>query len=169
MDKLEYVQLSPQEMVISNRDLLLSTLLGSCVAICLVDGNGTGAICHAMLPHLAASKSEHPDTKEKLKFVDSSLALMVERFAARGSPAHKLKAKVYGGATMFDVERNGMMDVGSKNVDSARTMLDRLGITISAMDVGGNQGRKITFNPGSGDVTVYLVPADKLLCAEVRF
>ncbi len=36
------IQISPQEMVISNRNILISTLLGSCVAICLHDGKGDG-------------------------------------------------------------------------------------------------------------------------------
>lgn len=160
------IQISPQEMVISNRNILISTLLGSCVAICLHDGKGTGAICHAMLPRLAVKGSGMPGVKERLKFVDSALELMLERFADRGITPKHLNARLYGGANMFDVEKKGMMDVGSKNIETARLLLERCGIPVRAMDVGGNQGRKISFNPCSGELTLYLVPADTRLSSD---
>ena len=162
------VQIAPQEMVISNRDVQLNTLLGSCVAICLFDGQGTGAMCHALLPAIDSVRNPSAPVKERLKYVDSALEFMLERFARLGIPVRRLDARLYGGANMFEVKRDGIMDIGCKNIEAAQRHLNRHGIPISAMDVGGFQGRKISFNPSSGEVSLYLVPAEKLPGAEVR-
>lgn len=161
------VTISPQEMVISNRDVILRTLLGSCVAICLHDGRETGAMCHALLPRYVSPKGGKDSVKEKLKYVDSSLELMLERFDRMGILPQRLDARLYGGANMFDVQQKGLMDVGRKNIEAATTLLQRYGIRICTMDVGGKQGRKVGFNPRSGDVSLYLVPADTVFQSEV--
>ncbi len=166
MNAAEVIQVAPQEMVISNRDIILHTLLGSCVAICLFDSRGVGAMCHAMLPSFTIAISKVVTLKEKLKYVDSSLDLMIGRFSELGIPKQRLSAKLYGGANMFDVKREGLMDIGKKNIELAHELLKKNGIRIIDMDVGGNQGRKIRFHPRSGEVSLYLVPAELIINRE---
>ena len=168
MNSRMVIQISPQEMVLSNRDIILHTLLGSCVAICLYDSRGVGAMCHAMLPSFSLLISKVSNMKEKLKYVDSSLEIMIGRFAELGIPTQRLSAKLYGGANMFDFQRDDMMDVGSKNVETAHQLLSQKNIRIRDMDVGGRQGRKVSFHPRSGEVRLYLVPLESMTGRELK-
>ena len=106
--------------------------------------------------------------KEKLKYVDSSLEIMIGRFAELGIPTQRLSAKLYGGANMFDFQRDDMMDVGSKNVETAHQLLNQKNIRIRDMDVGGRQGRKVSFHPRSGEVRLYLVPLESMTGRELK-
>lgn len=143
---LESIYLKPGELAVAERPALVSTVLGSCVAVTLFSPRlGVGAICHAMLP-LA-------EGREGFKFVDTSLAHMLESFERLGVTKRELVAKLFGGADMFEVLRPASSPtVGWQNVQAARTILQREGLHLSASDTGGQQGRKLLFYSHTGEV-----------------
>lgn len=143
---LESIYLKPGELAVAERPALVSTVLGSCVAVTLFSPRlGVGAICHAMLP-LAAGR-------EGFKFVDTSLAHMLESFERLGVTKRELVSKLFGGADMFEVLRPASLPtVGWQNVQAARTILQREGLHLSASDTGGQQGRKLLFYSHTGEV-----------------
>jgi chemotaxis protein CheD len=102
----------------------------------------------------------------KAKFVDSAITLMVSRMVKRGAAKEKIVAKIFGGAKMFGNVKGspGVLQIGEKNVESAREKLAELGIPVVAEDVGGNQGRTISFNVSDGTVLLrYAFDSERIL------
>jgi len=159
---VRHINLKPGEIFIADTSQLVSTLLGSCVAITLfAPRHRVGAICHALLP--VCRDGEHSDCQERFRHVGCSIHGMLAMFRERGIPCTGIEAKVFGGADMFPDEperkgddcRNGeagRATVGRLNIAKAEEILGAEGIRIIAADVGGVQGRKILFRPDSGEV-----------------
>ena len=150
---LPYRFLKPGELIVAEEPCVISTLLGSCVAVTMVSlRTGIGTICHALLPSCASR--DKCDCPERYRHVECSIRGMIELFRDRGVPCSGIEAKVFGGADMF---RSGSgederVTVGRQNVAMANRILEAEGVRIAAFDVGGRQGRKIFFYPHTGDV-----------------
>lgn len=143
---LESVYLKPGELVVAERPALVSTVLGSCVAVTLFNPRlGVGAICHAMLP-LAAGR-------DGFKYVDSSLLHMLAHFERLGVSKRELTVKLFGGADMFESGLPaGGGSVGRQNIQAATALLRQEGLPVVAADTGGRQGRKLLFYSHTGEV-----------------
>lgn len=63
-------------------------------------------------------------------------------------------AKLAGGAQMFEVTRSEFMNIGKRNVEAAKKILDELKIPIVAEDTGGNYGRTIIFYSEDGRLEI---------------
>lgn len=149
------LDLKPAEICITTRPAIISTVLGSCVAICLFGGApGTGAMSHSLLP--TGSVNGGPDIG---RFVDESLDMMLFRLGRLGLSPPGLRAKLFGGSDMFGLEdgRLKRLTVGRQNVEMARRLLAAKGIPLVAEDTGGPLGRKIFFSTLSGEVLVKLL------------
>src|SRR5690606_1340933 len=84
-----------------------------------------------------------------------AIDMLLQKMLELGAQKHNLVAKVFGGASQY---QNSILNVGERNVVIARTMLEKLHIRIVANSIGGQRGRKITFNTNSGEVTMrYIV------------
>jgi len=145
--------LKPAEMFIAEQPCVISTLLGSCVAITMVSRRiGVGAICHALLP--SCRTKDRCDCPERSRYVDCAIRGMIEAFRSRGVPRSGIEAKVFGGAEMFHAGagEGGGGSVGRQNISKALELLAAEGIRIAASDVGGLHGRKIYFYPQTGEV-----------------
>lgn len=141
------IYLKPGEVLVTRRPVLVSTVLGSCVAITMFSASrGLGAICHAMLP-------ENSERCNDLRYVDNALRYMCEKIATYGSGSD-LVVKLFGGARVINPgERaSGRKTVGDQNVARAEATLAALGFDVVARDTGGLQGRKLYFCTRSGDV-----------------
>ena len=130
---------------------MMTMALGSCLGVVLYDGTtNIGGLAHVMHPKRDLVKNN----ANKAKFVDSAITLMVSRMVKRGAARERIVAKIFGGAKMFGNVKGspGVLQIGEKNVESAREKLAELGIPVVAEDVGGNQGRTISFNVSDGTV-----------------
>ncbi|WP_005038360.1 chemotaxis protein CheD [Holophaga foetida] len=124
----------------------VTTILGSCVSVCLVDPElGIGGINHYMLPLWNGVGLPTP------RFGNVAIDKLVERMLFLGCRKEKLVAKVFGGAQVIAGEMQ-QFSVGERNVVLAMEMLDYHGIPVIAQSVGGLQGMKICFNTRSGQV-----------------
>ena len=132
-------------------DVISALGLGSCVAIVLHDPRtGTIGMLHALLP-----ESEKPGESSKpARFVDPGLPNLLKRMDKIGVRRNQLSAVLVGGAAMFEFTGAPLMDIGARNVATARKLLAEYGIPIVAEDVGGNRGRTVTVQVGEGSVTV---------------
>ena len=99
-----------------------------------------------MLPNFFAGKEQ-----DKLRYGDTSIPLMLEKIKKNG--ATKLRAKIFGGARMFDFKVSNIT-IAEDNIAIARRILRKQGIRIIAEDVGGNVGRIVRFHPLEGWATV---------------
>ncbi|MFZ2888986.1 chemotaxis protein CheD [Sulfuricurvum sp.] len=124
----------------------ISTVLGSCVSVCLYDGElGIGGMNHYLLPFWNGNGLQTP------KFGNISIPKLIEAMIEKGSSRQSIQAKLFGGASMNISGSEGMM-IGEKNIIVARQILEEYKIPIIAEDIGGQNGRKIQFNLEQGKV-----------------
>ena len=134
-----------------NRRLVTSGL-GSCVAIALHDGSGIGGLLHAMLPE-APQETEKPE-----KYVDTGIDSVLHHMAELGADETAIVAKLTGGSSMLDL--GDATPVGAKNVDAAKRVLAAGGIDVVAEETGGESGRSVTFTPSTGVLQIKGVDAE---------
>ncbi|MCL2056383.1 MAG: chemotaxis protein CheD [Oscillospiraceae bacterium] len=132
-------------------DTLITYALGSCVGICLLDAAAhVAGLSHIMLPDSKLS----PNDKNIAKFADSAIPELVRQMEKLGANRARMKAKIAGGAQMFEVKgattANAAWQVGQRNVASVKTALQVLHIPIIAQDILENYGRTVTFEPATG-------------------
>lgn len=124
----------------------ISTVLGSCVAVCLYDPyNAIGGMNHYLLPFWNGNGLQSP------KFGNIAIPHLIEALYARGARQSTLEAKLFGGASMNIAGSEAMM-IGQKNILVAKEILSEYRIPIVAEDTGGVKGRKIQFDLERGKV-----------------
>ena len=148
------IYLKPGEVVVTRTPVLVSTVLGSCVAVTMFSpSRGFGAICHAMLPENAGRETD-------LRYVDTAVRHIYGKLLEYGVGSD-LVIKLFGGAQVLCVGGRSpyKQTVGEQNVAMAEVMLSSLGLVVTASDTGGVRGRKLFFCTRSGDVFVrYMRP-----------
>lgn len=134
-------------------DMITTIGLGSCVGVVLFDkASKIAGLVHIMLPDSTKIKQN----QNKMKFADTGIDCLVDELAKKGVKPTNLKAKIAGGAKMFDFTSadSELGSIGEKNVKAVKAKLESLNISIIAEDVGLNYGRTITFNPDTCELTV---------------
>lgn len=126
----------------------MSTLLGSCVAVCLFDPLlKIGGINHFMLPEMGRSRYGDVDSMLSGNFAMEALlnALLVQ-----GAKKVRLQAKAFGGGTIIDSDP-GALSIGMRNANFAKEWLQREGIPLRSSDFLGPWSRKVIFLPFNGE------------------
>lgn len=133
-------------------DLLVTLGLGSCVAIVLHDADSQlGGLAHVLLPEPALSR----DRGNVGKFASTAVPAMVEEMAARGARPRRLKARLIGGAAMFQsLMVPGSLNMGARNVIASREALREAGIPIVGEEVGADYGRSVRFHVADGRAVI---------------
>lgn len=125
--------------------VVLTTILGSCVATCIHDPIlHIGGMNHFLLASPGVRGCS--DTTEAQRYGAYAMEILINELIKRGSRRQDVRAHVYGGACMH----RGMRAIGEENGRLAIDFLDRDGIAISHVDLGGNQARRIDFRAASG-------------------
>jgi chemotaxis protein CheD len=139
--------LHPGEMVIAAAPHSVTTVLGSCVAVCLWSARtGAGGINHFLLP-----SAEDVEGVAPLRFGNLAIGRMLDEFARLTGGLRHVEAKVFGGAQLL----GGMgraEHLGRKNVRVAFGLLRDAGIPVVAHDVLGSKARKLVFHTDTGVV-----------------
>ncbi len=128
-------------------DSITTIGLGSCVGVVLYDeAKKTAGLVHVMLPDSTRIR----ENANRAKFADTGITLLLERLLELGIYKRSLKAKIAGGAKMFDFSRAGnVQGIGEQNVKAVKEILMQNQIPLIAEDVGLNYGRTIVFDPKS--------------------
>ncbi len=138
--------LYPSALFASQEPHLVSTVLGSCVAVCLYDPVlKIGGINHYMLPLWNGQGLASP------KFGNIAIIRLIEKMISLGSLQQNLIAKVFGGANIFETQLE-QFQIGERNIAVAHQTLNDYRIRVSGLSVGGNLGRKIQFYSLTGEV-----------------
>lgn len=128
-----------QFVVTDEPDVVLSTILGSCVAACLRDPHaGVGGMNHFLLPG--------DENNEGLRYGVNAMELLINGLLRRGAQRERLEAKLFGGARLID----GLTDVGEQNAAFAERFLADEGIRRAGGSLGGSRARRVEFWPASG-------------------
>lgn len=140
--------LHPGQLCFATEPTLVSTVLGSCVSVCLYDEEHTAAgVNHYLLPGSLAH-TESP------RFGDVANQILLGRFQEMGVPVSRLRAKVFGGASMGG-SCDG--DLASRNVETALAFLRGHCIPVVSQDTGGERGRKLIFRTSDASAWVRLL------------
>lgn len=124
----------------------MTTVLGSCIAVCLWDSIANiGGINHYMLPLWNGEGLPSP------KYGNIAIKKLIEKMQSLGCRKENLKAKVFGGGAVMQTS-GGLLNVGERNIMLAEDMLADEKIPIISKDLGGDYGRKIIFCTSSGTV-----------------
>lgn len=138
------------EYFATREELLIETVLGSCIAVCLMDeGRGVTGMNHFMLP---ADRSAEADAGDRAgRYGTHAMELLINEMMHLGADRLSLRAKVFGGGNVIRL-REGTMRVGDWNTRFALDFLEREGIPVIARDVGGETGRRIILFAPAGNV-----------------
>ncbi|MFP4112053.1 MAG: chemotaxis protein CheD [Candidatus Woesearchaeota archaeon] len=136
--------------VSASPDILVSLGLGSCVGVAIYDSEKKiGGLAHIMLPNIYDNAKN--DTINQNKFADVALPNMLKDLESKGCNKARLKAKIAGGAHMFSsLSLNDNMDIGKKNAEAVKIVLEEQSIPITVNETGGNLGRTIRFDLSNG-------------------
>lgn len=128
--------------------------LGSCVGVVIYDlSKKIAGLAHIMLPHANGKKNDN-----KYKYADTAIDILVEKLKRESASEFNMKAKIAGGAQMFQLTTGSdVMRIGPRNVEAVREELNKHHIPIVAEDVGGNSGRTIEFDPVTGKLKIRTV------------
>ena len=131
----------------------ITTLLGSCVAVCLYDPKlGLAGMNHFLLPSRAKNSGDDTDV---ILAGDYSMEVLLNTMLSKGAVKKRMVAKAFGGGTIVT---SILMAIGERNSDFAKEWLEREGIPLTAQDFGGAWSRKVIFTPEGGDAFCRRLP-----------
>lgn len=139
-EKLQHV-IQGEFAVTDDPSIVLTSILGSCVAACFHDPVArVGGMNHFLLP------GDESSGDDSLRYGVNSMELLINGLLRRGARRDRMEAKLFGGARVLA----GLSDVGSQNAAFARRFLKEEGIPCIGESLGGNQARRVRFSPTTG-------------------
>lgn len=128
-------------------DVLATYALGSCVGICLYDeGRRLAGLAHIMLPW---SKDASNPSDNMRRYADTGINELISKMCAQGTSVSRLTAKIAGGAQMFTTN-SAIFNIGERNVEAVKKVLQTYRIPIIAEQTGSNFGRTVFFYSETG-------------------
>ncbi|MBI4862627.1 MAG: chemotaxis protein CheD [Candidatus Riflebacteria bacterium] len=141
--------LHPGQLFVSDQPHAVTTVLGSCVSVCIWDPKArTGGLTHYVLP------SQIGPLQEPMRFGDRAIPRLIAKLVVLGAQKNRLTSKVFGGMCRMAVARGGQPELGRQNVDLALQLLEQERIPVVARDVLGSHGRKLIFFTDDGTAWV---------------
>ncbi|MBN1253071.1 MAG: chemotaxis protein CheD [Bacteroidales bacterium] len=138
--------LYPGAIFANTEPYYITTILGSCVAVCLYDPViKIGGMNHFMLPLWNGQGLASP------RYGNIAIKKIIEKLEALGSSRSNIKAKIFGGAEIIATNINQFM-IGERNIRIAKDILHEENIQILSSSLGGKLGRKIIFDTYTGEV-----------------
>lgn len=138
------IYLHPGQIYTAPSAALVSSVLGSCVAVCLWDPvSRIGGMSHFLLP---AGRGP--------RYGNDALTQLVDEMVERGAYVARMVAKVFGGACVITGFTGARRAIGAQNREAALQFLATRSIPVRAEQTGGLRGRKLLFHTGSGQAYV---------------
>ncbi|GJL75910.1 MAG TPA: chemoreceptor glutamine deamidase CheD [Nitrosomonas nitrosa] len=145
------VKLLPGEYYVTKKDILLVTVLGSCVAACIRDRqSGFGGMNHFMLPE-NGSNSDLP-LNPSARYGTYAMEILINQLLKLGARRTNLEAKVFGGGNV--ISGLTIANVGQRNADFVLNFLETENIPVTAQDLVDIYPRKVYFFPKANRVLV---------------
>ena len=138
--------LLPSQIFVTKEDYKITTVLGSCISVCLWDDiKKIGGMNHYMLPHWNGNGLASP------KYGSVAIEKLLRKMINEGSNLKNIQAKVFGGGDVLGTE-SSIFNIGKRNIELAENTLSEYNINVTAQSVGGKHGRKILFCTKTGTV-----------------
>ena len=140
------VKVLPGEYFVSGDDIMIMTVLGSCIAACIWDGKvRTGGMNHFMLP-------EGDGIEGGGRYGSYAMELLINQLLKSGARRESMQAKIFGGAQVMAGFTS--MNVGERNTKFVLDYLATEHIPVVSQDVLDIHPRKVCFLPTSGKALV---------------
>lgn len=140
----------PGEYYYTQEDMLIVTVLGSCVAACIRDRvSGLGGMNHFMLPDSGDANSP---VSASMRYGTFAMEVLINELLKAGARRENLEAKVFGGGAVL--RGFTAMNVGERNAEFVMSYLKTEQIRVVAEDLNDVHPRKVYFFPRSGKVLV---------------
>lgn len=148
----EAVKVGPGEYYVTDQDMMITTVLGSCISACIRDTKtGMGGMNHFMLPDNQV-QSRDGQIPESMRYGSYAMEVLLNELIKNGVQHENLEAKIFGGGrVMRDM---ALMNIGERNANFVRKFLKDEGIRIVAEDLNDIYSRKVYFFPRTGKVFV---------------
>ena len=146
----EVAKIFPGQYFVTDRDIVLATVLGSCVSACIRDpAAGVGGMNHFLLPQTVGDVSP---ASRSARYGTYAMEVLINRLLRQGARKQTMEAKVFGGGSVIpDLRAAG---VGESNARFIVEYLGKEGIQVAAKDLLDECARKIYFFPATGRVMV---------------
>lgn len=147
------VKVLPNEYYVTDEELMISTVLGSCVAACIRDPiTGIGGMNHFMLPE---GDIQSP-ASATMRYGAYAMEVLINEVLKAGAARERLEAKVFGGGAVLTAMQH--MSIGERNGQFVLNYLNLEGIPVLAQDLGDVHARRVSFFPRDGRVLVRKMP-----------
>ena len=146
--------------VIDDPNVVLTTVLGSCVAACMRDPvAGVGGMNHFLL-----ANPQNGAGSDQVRYGAYAMQLLINDLLKRGARHERLEVKLFGGAKLFDT----LQDIGASNADFAEQFMRDEGIPVSGGSLRGRSARRVEYWPISGRVRQRMVEDRSVAEQETR-
>ena len=145
---MEKILLLPGKLRISKHPEVIETLVGSCVAVCLYNtANGSAAMNH----FLRSDPGEKTDFNLG-EYGSTSTEYIIKALMEKDPDSNHYRAQVFGGGAVIK-SKSSVYNIGLHNIDAALKTLAAYRIRVTNKDVGGERGRRVTFDTSTNTVT----------------
>ena len=149
--RIEAAKILPGEYYVSSRDMMIVTVLGSCVSACIRDReSGIGGMNHFMLPH--SDKNAASPLSTSARYGSYAMEVLINHLLKLGAKKKNFEAKVFGGGNVL--RGFTVTNVGERNASFVLDYLKKENIPVTAKDLLDIYPRKVYFFPGTGKVLV---------------
>lgn len=138
----------PGEYYYTGKNMLIVTVLGSCVSACIRDRiSGLGGMNHFMLPDGGDGSSP---VSASMRYGSFAMEILINDLLKAGARRENLEAKVFGGGAVL--RGFTAMNVGERNAAFVTNFLKTERIPVLASDLNDIYPRKVYFFPKTGKV-----------------
>jgi chemotaxis protein CheD len=149
------VAVGHQYITHQGREILKAIRVATSVVVTIFDPtSGHGGMVHMALPD---SRMATNPGETSLKYVDLALPKFIRELLTRGLNRELVQAKIIGGSQLFNFGggSGNLLNIGTRNVIIARTLLNREGIQVEKTETGGNKPRTVLLDMENGYVQVF--------------
>lgn len=139
----------------NTREILKAVRVASSIVVVVYDGEaGLGGMIHMALPDSRIAANPGDGYR---KFVDLALPEFIQELTGKGFSTVHGRTLIVGGSQLFNFGGGGgnILNVGTRNAITARTILSREGIPVEKTETGGNKPRTVLLEMQTGIVQVY--------------
>jgi chemotaxis protein CheD len=148
----EAAKISPGEYYYTDKNMLIVTVLGSCVSACIRDKiSGIGGMNHFMLPDSAKADKDNP-VSESMRYGTYAMEVLINQLLRNGARRENLEAKIFGGGNVLRSFTTN--NVGDRNAEFVKKYLKDEGIKVTGEDLLDIYPRKVYYFPKTGKVLV---------------
>ena len=142
------VKVAPEQFYVSNSDMVITTVLGSCISACIHDPvTKFGGLNHFMLPSSGGSE----DMNRSMRYGFFAMEQLINELMKFGCNRERLEIKLTGGGDMMG---SGFNQIGQQNIDFILQYLKDEGLKLLSSDLGGDRARKVAYFPLEGRMLV---------------